>query len=142
MDFLYAETTIAASITFVFMIIAYKLSRFRKFHISVMVSCMIFDLAMPFYLYLNRDWYGRLIEGGEILNFLLWMHIGLVITVYTLYVMQIIEGKKLLNGVGSREEHRAQANGLLLARALMIFCGALLYEKEAVTQTISSITGI
>jgi len=142
MDFLYAETTIAATASFILMVIAYKLYRFRKFHISVMISCMAFDVAMPFYLYLNRDWYGRLIEGGEILNFLLWMHIGLVITVYALYVMQIIEGKKLLKGNGNRENHRAQANGLLLARALMIFCGALLYEKEVVGKAVASVIGI
>jgi len=142
MDFLYAETTIAAVISFILMLIAYKLSHIRKFHISVMVSCIAFDLAMPFYLYLNRDWYGRLIEGGEILNFLIWMHIGLVVTVYILYVMQVIEGKKLLKGVGDVANHRAQAKGLILSRALMIFCGALLYEKEQVTEAVATIAGI
>jgi len=138
MDFLYAETTIVATISFVLMLIAYKLSRIRKFHISVMVSCMVIDVSMPFYLYLNRDWYGRLIEGGEILNFLIWMHIGLVITVYTLYVMQVTEGKKLLKGIGNLENHRGQAKGIILARGLMIFTGALLFEKEA-TKVIAGI---
>ncbi len=142
MDFLYAETTIVASISFVLMLIAYKLSRFRKFHISVMISCIIVDISMPFYLYLNRDWYGRLIEGGEILNTLLWMHIGLVITVYVLYVMQLSEGRRLLKGVGDRENHHAQANGLILARGLMIFCGALLYEKTEVIETVALINNM
>ena len=142
MDFLYAETTIAATISFILMLIAYKLSHIRKLHISIMVSCIVVDVAMPFYLYLNRDWYGRLIDGGEILNFLLWMHIGLVITVYILYIMQVIEGKKLLKGIGNRENHHSQAKGLILARALMIFCGALLYEKPQVAQTVSALTGL
>jgi len=141
MDFLFAETTMAATFSFILMLIAYKLSHIRKFHISVMVSCIVVDVAMPFYLYFNRDWYGRLIDGGEILNFLLWMHIGLVITVYTLYVMQVIEGKKLLKGIGNRENHHAQAKGLILARALMIFCGALLYEKKEVINAAVSLTG-
>lgn len=136
MDFLLAETTIAAIITYILMITAYKLAHIRKFHISVMVSCMIFDLLMPFYLYLNRDWYERLITGGEILNFLIWMHIGLVLTVYVLYVMQINEGKKVLAG-GSRENHRFQAKGILLARALMIITGALLFEPEIVEEGVA-----
>ena len=129
MENLLAETTIAATITFIVMLIAYKYAHIRKFHISTMIGCMIFDLLMPIYLYLNRDWYERLITGGEILNFLPWMHIGLVLTVYVLYVMQIIEGKKVLAG-GPREMHKVQAKGILLARAIMIFTGALLYEPE------------
>ncbi len=131
MDFLLAETTIAATITWVLMLVAYKFAHIRKFHISTMVGCMIFDLLMPFYLYLNRDWYERLITGGEILNFLIWMHIGLVLTVYVLYVMQIREGRKILAG-GSREAHLFQAKGIILARTLMIITGALLYEPPEI----------
>lgn len=130
MEFLFAETTIAATITFILMLVAFKYSHLRKFHITTMVGCMIFDLLMPFYLYLNRDWYERLITGGEILNFLIWMHIGLVLTVYVLYVMQIKEGKKVLAG-GSRQDHIFQGKGIILARALMISTGALLYEAQA-----------
>ncbi len=142
MDFLYAETTIAASISFVLMLIAYKLAHIRKFHITVMASCIAFDIAMPFYLYLNRDWYGRLIEGGEILNFLIWMHIGLVVTVYILYAMQVIEGRKLLKGTGNLANHRTQAKGIILARALMILAGALLYEKEEVTNAVAGLANM
>ena len=130
MDFLYAETTIAATITYILMIIAYKLSHMRKFHITIMSSCVIFDILMPFYLYLNRDWYERLIEGREILNFLIWMHIGLVITVFILYFMQIKEGRKILSGGHERETHSSQGKGILLARGLMIFTGAILFEAD------------
>lgn len=129
MDFLYAETTIAASITFVIMLLAYKFSHLRKFHVSTMVGCMIFDLCMPIYLVLNRDWYGRLIDGGEILNTLIWMHIGLVITLYVLYIMQIQIGRKLLAGDKiDKETHVIQAKGIILTRALVIITGAFLYE--------------
>ena len=127
MEFLDAKTTIAATITFILMLVAYKLSRFRKFHITVMAGCMIFDILMPIYLFLNRNWYERLIEGQQILNFLIWMHLGLVITVYVLYVMQINEGRKILAG-GPRKEHAFQAKGIIIARFLMILAGALLYE--------------
>ena len=133
MEFMLAETTIAATITFIIMLIAFKLSHLRKFHITTMVSCMLFDLGMPFYLYLNRDWYERLIKGGEILNTLIWMHIGLIITLYILYVMQIIEGKKILAGNTSRSTHAKQGTGIILTRALVIITGALLYEPKIVT---------
>lgn len=129
MEFLYAETTIAAVCTYAVMLLAYKWHHLKKFHITTMVSCAVFDLCMPIYLYLNRDWYERLIEGAEILNFLIWMHFGLVITVYILYFMQIQEGRKVLAG-GSREAHAKQGLGLMIARALMIISGALLYEPE------------
>jgi len=132
MDFLYAETTIAATITFVFMLAAFKLSHIRKFHVTTMVACVIFDICMPIYLVLNRDWYGRMIEGGEILNFLLWMHIGLIVTLYILYIMQIRIGRKLLAGDKTeKESHIAQAKGIILTRAFVIITGALLYEAPA-----------
>lgn len=114
------------------MLAAYKLSHIRKFHITTMVTCVIFDLCMPFYLYLNRDWYERLIEGGEILNFLIWMHIGLVITLYVLYFIQVQEGRKILAGTADRSSHAAQAKGIILTRAFMIMTGALLYEPPKV----------
>lgn len=134
MEFLYAETTIAAVITFIFMLAAYKLSHMRKFHVTTMIGCIIFDICMPIYLVLNRDWYGRMIEGGEILNFLVWMHIGLVITLYILYIMQVKIGRELLRGEKTnKESHAFQARGILLTRAFVIMTGALLYEAPEST---------
>ena len=134
MEFLYAETTIAATITFIFMLAAYKLPHIRKFHVSTMICCVVFDICMPIYLVLNRDWYGRMIEGGEILNFLLWMHIGLVITLYILYIMQVQIGRKLLAGDKTdKESHAAQAKGIILTRFFVIVTGALLYEAPVST---------
>lgn len=125
------ETVIAGTIIFIFMLIAYKLPHKRKFHISTMSVAMIFDLLMPIYLYINRDWKERLIDGGEIFSFLIWMHLGLVLTLYALYVLQIREGKRILKGKKkAREAHKAQAKGILLTRFLVLFTGAILYEPE------------
>ncbi len=125
------ETVIAALITYVLMIAAYRYSHVRKFHIPVMIGVIAFDLMMPVYLYLNRDWKERLIDGGEIFGFLIWMHLGLVITLYCLYVFQIFAGKRLLLGDNEpREDHRNQGKGILLTRGLVIFTGALLFEPE------------
>lgn len=125
------ETVVAAIITYILMVVAIKWAKYRKFHISTMVGVMLFDLVMPIYLYMNRDWKERLIDGGEIFSFLIWMHLGLVLTLYALYVLQINEGRKLLkDGNEFREIHRNQGRGILLARFLMILTGALLYEPE------------
>jgi len=132
MEFLLAETTIAAMITYLIMVFAFKYSHIRKFHITTMVSCVLFDLLMPVYLILYRDWYGRLIEGGEIMNFLIWMHLGLVITLFVLYFLQIQLGRKLLQGEEEhRQEHKVQGKGILLTRFMVILTGGLLFEAEA-----------
>lgn len=125
------ETVVASAIVFILMLIAYRFPHNRKFHIPVMSGAMLFDLAMPFYLYLNRDWKERLIDGGEIFSFLVWMHLGVVLTLYALYIMQIIEGRKILKGRNkARESHRNQGKGILLARFIVLLTGALLYEPE------------
>lgn len=125
------ETTIAGIFSFILMLVAIHYRRHRNFHAGSMGLIVLFDLSMPFYLYLNRDWYERLIEGGEIFSFLIWMHVGIVLTVYALYTLQIKEGLKLRRGDEStRTEHANFAKGIVLARALMIMTGALLYEPE------------
>lgn len=130
-----AETILAALATYLVMLAAFYLSRIRLVHVGTMVAVMLFDLAMPFYLYLNRDWKGRLIDHGEILSFLLWMHIGLLITLYGLYLIQIKTGLNLLSRDQSvRPDHRSQAVGILVVRALVIISGALLFEPEALPQ--------
>ena len=125
------ETVVAGTIIYLFMIAAYLKPHLRKFHISTMTVAILFDLAMPFYLYMNRDWKERLIDGGEIFTFLIWMHLGLVLTLYALYALQVSEGRKLLRGDQSaRDAHRTQGRGILLTRFLVLFTGALLYEPE------------
>lgn len=126
-----AATILVALATYVLMLLAYYLARYRRLHIATMVGVMIFDLLMPFYLYMNRDWYHRLIEREEIFSFLIWMHFGLVITLYVLYVLQIQAGRKLLKGKpGARAEHRGQAKAILFVRGLVLATAALLIDPQ------------
>lgn len=124
-----AETVIAAMVSYVVMVAAVYWHRIRRFHVTVMVAMMIFDLAMPFYLYANRDWKTRLIDDGDILSFLVWSHFGLLIALFVLYFIQALAGRKLLAGDQSaRMEHKNVAKGILLVRALVIMSGALLVQ--------------
>ena len=126
-----ADTVIAASITYFVMLAAMYWHRIRPLHITVMVSVMIFDLLMPFYLYANRDWKTRLIDHGDIFSFLVWTHFGLLIALFVLYAIQIFAGRHLLSGnMSARGEHKNVAKGILLVRALVIFSGALLVQPE------------
>ncbi|NOZ52131.1 MAG: hypothetical protein GXP08_03145 [Gammaproteobacteria bacterium] len=127
------ETVIAATLTYILMLLAFYYHRMRKFHVSAMVFIVLFDLTMPFYLYMTNDWKARLIDDGEIFSFLLWMHFGLLIALFVLYFIQIPAGRKLLRGDQSaRDEHQNVAKGLLLVRALVIMSGALLVQADAV----------
>lgn len=122
------ETILGAILTMILMLVAMKYHQHRTFHKSSMGLVILFDLAMPFYLYLNRDWKERLIDGGEIFSFLIWMHLGLVLTLYALYFMQILAGIKLAKTGEGRDNHKAQGKGIVLTRITMILTGALLYE--------------
>jgi hypothetical protein len=127
-----------ASFTFIVMLIAFYWHRVRRFHMPVMVAVMLFDLAMPFYLVATRDWKTRLLDDGDILSFGVWMHFGLIVTLYVLYVIQVQTALKMLRSgkqamtAGEVEavhrEHRAQGVGILLARALVIATGAMLAD--------------
>lgn len=124
-----AGTVLFAAATYLVMLVAFYHARMRRFHAPVMASIIVIDLFFPVYLYLNREWIRRLIENEEIFSFLIWMHLILVITLYTLYVFQVKLGRRLLAGDETvRSDHRAQGRGILIVRALVIFTGALLVE--------------
>jgi hypothetical protein len=113
--------------SYLLMLAAYRLPRHRYFHIPVMISCILFDIAMPIYLYTHRHWWHRLVEQGDIFSFLVWMHFGLLITMYVLYGAQISTALKIFKGdPEARVTHHAQGKALLLARALVIITGAIL----------------
>lgn len=127
-------TVIAAIVTYALMLAAFYLHRMRKFHGPVMLSVILFDLGMPIYLVLNRDWNKRLIEDGDIMSFGIWMHFGLIITLYVLYAVQIQTALMLYKAdnedtAAARKDHRTQAKGILIARALVIATGAILVES-------------
>lgn len=125
------EVIIVAIATYLLMLAAYRFHQIRLFHVPVMVGIMLFDLSMPFYLYLNRDWKTRLIDQGDLFSFMVWCHFGLLIALFVLYGMQILAGRKLLgNDESARAEHQALAKGVLLTRALVIVSGALLVQPE------------
>lgn len=127
-----ADTIIVAGMTYGLMLLAYFLHHIRYFHIPTMVAIMLFDLAFPFYLYMNRDWPKRLFEEGDIFSFLLWTHFGLLISLFVLYAIQIMAGRQLARGLQSaRAEHKNVALGILAVRALVIISGALLYQPDA-----------
>jgi hypothetical protein len=119
--------------TYVLMLAAFFYSRYRWFHVPVMATIVVVDILFPFYLYLTHDWYRRLIVHEEIFSFLIWMHFGLVITLYALYYLQIQTARKIFAGNDeSRGEHRSQANAILLVRGLVIATALLLVDPESV----------
>jgi hypothetical protein len=97
---------------------------------------MLFDIAMPFYLVSTRDWGKRLFTDGDILSFGMWMHFGLIITLFVLYAIQVHTAWQLVKASAEDEAeirgaHRVQAKGILVARALVIATGAMLAEPAA-----------
>jgi len=129
--FVVPETIIYAVVTWFLMLAAFMLARrYRRLHVVTMGTVITLDFLFPFYLYATRDWGRRLFDEGEILSFMLWTHLLLVLTLYVLYVVQIQAGSRLLKGVESaRADHRAQGLGILVTRALVIFTGALFIES-------------
>jgi len=131
-------TVIAAIVTYLLMLAAFYLHRLRTLHGPVMIAVILFDIGMPFYLMMNRDWGKRLIDEGDIMSFGIWMHFGLIITLYVLYAVQIQTALVLRKAAGetqpedalkARRDHRMQAKGILLARALVILTGGILVES-------------
>jgi len=124
------------------MLLAYRYRRKLWFHIPVMSAIVVYDICMPFYLYSTRDWYRRLIEQEEIFSMMIWTHILLLITLYVLYALQIIAGRQLLKGDNDvREDHAAQAKGILITRALVIITAMMLVEPERPVEAIALLIG-
>jgi len=111
----------------------------RRFHIAAMSFLMVFDLFFPVYLYLTHDWWKRLIVDGDIFSFLLWSHLIFVMVLYALYVLQVMAGRTMLQSAAdsedhkrTREDHRKQFIGIVVARLLVLASGALLIVPEGV----------
>ena len=85
-----------AALTFVLMLAAMYWHRRRRFHVSVMVSVMLFDVAMPFYLMATRDWKTRLMNEGDDLSVGVWVHFGLIITLLVWFVSAVWTALKIL----------------------------------------------
>lgn len=127
-------TLLVASLAYLVMLIGYWQARRRALHIPIMVSLILFDLAMPVYLFLNRDWYQRLIEHGDIATFGPWVHFMPVMALYVLYAVQVYTAVKLLKNrhdSEARGDHRMQAKGILWVRGAVLLTGALMIVPEA-----------
>ena len=125
-----AGTVWAGFLTYALMFIAFKYARRRALHVPIMVCVTLFDFGMPFYLYLYKGWYRRLIIENELTSFLVWIHFMMLVMMYALYVMQVKTALRMLQGDhGVRTDHRVQGKALLLVRAMVIFTGALLVEQ-------------
>jgi hypothetical protein len=128
---MFPGTVIAAAISYLVMLAAYFQPHRRYFHIPVMISVIVFDVGMPFYLYTHRNWWKRLIDQHEILSILVWFHFFLLIAMYALEVVQILTARRMLKGdAGARADHRGQGKAMLLVRGLVILSGATLVESE------------
>ncbi len=125
-----AGTVWAALLTYALMLVAFRYAKKRMVHVSIMTSIILFDLGMPVYLYIFKDWYRRLIVESEITSLLIWIHLMMIVMMYALYIMQVKTALRLLRGDNSiRVDHGAQGRAILLVRALVIFTGALLVES-------------
>ncbi len=103
----------------------------KAVHISLMLSVMLFDLVFPVWLYLTHDWKQRLIDQGELFSFLIWTHLFLILTLYSLYVLQIQAGKQLLaKQERARQNHRVQSRGIIAVRIFVFLTGALLIAPD------------
>ncbi len=125
-----SEGLIFAIATYLLMVVAFFVPTKRKFHMPVMAGTIVFDtLILPIYLIATKDWYKRLIEQEEIFSFMIWMHFILVLTLYALYVLQIMTVKKMLAGDEvARKEHHTQGKGILIARGLVVLSAFMLIE--------------
>ena len=117
------------------MLAGFALRRHRRVHITLMSIVILYDCSMPVYLFLTRDWYKRLVVNEDILTFGLWMHLGLVMFLYVLYVFQIQAGRQIMMSPPSeeaRDNHRKQGIALFITRAFVVLTGAMLYDPQYV----------
>jgi len=122
-----SKVFLVSSLSMLFMLAAYWRPRPRIWHVSVMSVCILYDIAIPFYLFGARNWPHRLIDQGEIFDYLVWMHVVLDILLFTMYVMQVQAGIRLWRGgEASRMPHAQQAKIILVVRALSILSGGML----------------
>ncbi len=124
-------SVIIVLISFVVMALAMYMRKRHRLHISLMSSIMVFDVLFPVWLYLTHNWKVRLIDQGELFSFLIWTHLFLILTLYSLYVLQVQAGKQLLaKKKQARQDHRVQSRGIVAVRIFVFLTGALLIAPD------------
>ncbi len=124
-------SVILVLISFVWLALAWFFRKVRHFHVPAMIILMVFDLFFPVYLYLTHDWWQRLIVHQEALSFAVWSHLIFIIVLYSLYVLQIMAGRSMMQTQGDeykehQHDHAKQFIGILIIRTLVFASGALL----------------
>lgn len=131
-------TLVVVLVTYMIMVAAYMGRRSRGIHMTVMTGVMVFDMLLPVYLVLRREWYTRFIEHEDILTFGVWMHFMLVLVLYVLYGFQISAALKIVRNredvTASRRDHNTQGKAILWVRAFVILTGAMLYDERYLLQ--------
>jgi hypothetical protein len=124
-----AGTVLFIALTYVIMLIAYRFHHWAWLHRPTMAAIMFLDVLFPFYLYANKDWGRRLIDQEELLSFMVWMHLILVITLYVLYFVQVRSAWALMHGnQQARNDHKSQGLGIIIVRGFVLLSGAMLVE--------------
>jgi uncharacterized membrane protein len=118
-------------ISFAVLAVAWLVKKNHVMHIGLMSCVMIFDVLFPVWLYLTHNWVKRLIDDGELLSFAIWAHVFLILTLYSMYVLQIQAGRQLLAGRREvRANHRLQSRGIVIVRLFVFLSGALLIAPD------------
>jgi len=124
-------SVIVVLISFVVLAVAWLVKKNHILHIALMACVMAFDVLFPVWLYATHDWVKRLIDDGELLSFAIWAHVFLILTLYSMYVLQIQAGRQLLAGQrDARPHHSLQGRGILVVRLFVFLSGALLIAPD------------
>lgn len=116
--------------SFAWLFLAIFLRKNHSIHAAMMMVLLIFDLCFPIYLYATHDWYLRLVTHKELLSFAIWAHLIFVISLYAVYVLQILSGQKMKRDAApEREAHQMQARAFVILRLFVFASGALLMES-------------
>ncbi len=121
---------VLVSASFVWLFVAILLRKQHSIHAAMMMVLLVFDLLFPVYLYATHDWYLRLVTHKELLSFAIWAHLLFVLSLYAVYVLQILSGKKMKREPApEREAHQMQARVFVILRLFVFTSGALLMES-------------
>ncbi len=125
------ESVALVLLSFAWLALALKLRQRHRLHAAMMGILCVFDVFFPFYLYLTHNWYERLIVHKELLSFAVWAHLIFILSLYALYVLQILSGRHMLNNKKAEQQtHQMQARAFVVVRIFAFVSGVLLLEPE------------